>query len=104
MEELLKGCIDAAASMKAIHPSEFERVIVDTTVQEKAVAHPTDSRLLEVVRHPLVKAAKVAGIGLKQTFVREGKELRRCAGGDAHARQFKRLRRAKYSSGVALAS
>jgi hypothetical protein len=30
---------------------------------------------------------------LKQTFVQEGKELRRKAGGYAHAKQFKRLRR-----------
>ena len=34
--------------LKAIKPAEFERVIVDSTVQEKAIAYPTDSRLLEV--------------------------------------------------------
>ena len=34
-----------------------------------------------------------APISLKQTFVKEGKELRRKAGGYAHAKQFKRLRR-----------
>ena len=78
---------------KAVRPSEFERVIVDTTVQEKAVAFPTDSRLLEVARYQVVKAAKAAGIELKQTLAREGKQLRRRAGGYAHAKQFKRLRR-----------
>jgi IS5 family transposase len=30
--------------LNALAPAEFERVIVDTTVQEKAIAYPTDSR------------------------------------------------------------
>jgi IS5 family transposase len=47
VEELLKVTIDTAVATKAIKPLEFERVIVDTTVQEKAIAHPVDSRLLE---------------------------------------------------------
>ena len=41
----------------------------------------------------MVKAAKAVGIALKQTFAAEGKELRRKAGGYAHAKQFKRLRK-----------
>jgi hypothetical protein len=48
-------------------------VIVDSTVQHKAIAHPTDSRLLETARTKLVEAAKDAGIDLKQTFAKEGK-------------------------------
>ena len=59
----------------------------------KAIAYPVDSRLLEVARGQLVKAAKDVGIALKQTFAREGGQLRRKAGGYAHARQFKRLRK-----------
>ena len=68
-------------------------MIVDTTVQEKAIAHPADSRLLEIARHKVVSAAKRCGIALKQTFAKEGKELRRKAGGYAHAKQFSRLRK-----------
>lgn len=93
MEELLKATIDTAVATKAVRPSEFERVIVDSTVQEKAIAHPVDSRLLEIARHKVVKAAKGVGIVLKQTFQKEGKSLRRRAGGYAHAKQFKRLRK-----------
>jgi IS5 family transposase len=93
VEELLKATIDTAVTEKAVRPSEFERIIVDSTVQEKAIAHPVDSRLLEIARAKVVLAAKRAGILLKQTFVKEGKELRRQAGGYAHAKQFKRLRR-----------
>jgi IS5 family transposase len=69
-------------------------VIVDSTVQHKAIAHPTDSRLLETARTKLVEAAKDAGIDLKQTFAKEGRHLSRKAARYAHARQFKRMRRA----------
>ncbi len=93
VEELLKATIDTAVATRAVRPNEFERVIVDTTVQEKAIAYPTDSRLLEIARHKVVAAARAAGIRLKQTFAHEGKSLRRRAGGYAHARQRRRLRR-----------
>lgn len=93
VEQLLKSTIEAAVAMKAVRKSEFERVIVDTTVQEKAIAHPVDSRLLEIARHKVASAAKRVGIVLKQTFAKEGKLLRRKAGGYAHAKQFTRLHR-----------
>ena len=93
MEAILKATIDTAVASRAIKAAEFERVIVDTTVQEKAIAYPTDARLLEIARHKIVMAAKRAGIGLRQTFAKEGKALRRKAGGYAHAKQFKRLKR-----------
>ena len=93
VEQLLKSTIEASVSMGAVKKAEFEMIIVDTTVQEKAIAHPTDSRLLEIARHKVASAAKRCGIALKQTFAKEGKELRRKAGGYAHAKQFNRLRR-----------
>ena len=68
LELLIKSTIETAVEIKAIKPTELERVIVDTTVMEKAVAHPVDSRLLEIARHKVVSAAKRAGIALKQTF------------------------------------
>ena len=93
VEELLKATIDAAVETKAVKPTEFERVIVDSTVQEKAIAHPVDSRLLEIARHKVVQAAKNVSVEFKQTYAKEGKELRRRAGGYAHAKQYRRLRR-----------
>ena len=62
-------------------------------MQEKAIAYPVDSRLLEIARYQIVKAAKGCGVALRQSFAKEGKTLRRKAGGYAHARQFKRLAR-----------
>ncbi len=93
LELLLKATIETAIAIEAVAPKDLERVIVDTTVQEKAIAHPTDSRLLEIARHKVVAAAKKLGIQLKQTFAKEGKALRWKAGGYAHAKQFRRLRR-----------
>jgi IS5 family transposase len=94
VEELLAQTINVAVELKLIKPQELARVIVDSTVQHKAIAHPTDSRLLETARVKLVAAAKDAGIDLKQTFAKEGQQLNRKAGRYAHARQFKRMRRA----------
>ena len=83
VEQLLKTTIETAVAIKAVNKAEFERVIVDTTVQEKAIAHPTDSRLLDVARRLVVRHAQRAGIALKMTYEREGKTLRRRAGGYA---------------------
>ena len=93
LAEILARTVNTAVALKAITPKELETVIVDTTVQEKAIAHPTDSRLLEIARIKLVQQAKRAGISLKQTFQKEGKQLRFRAGGYAHAKQFKRLKK-----------
>ena len=93
VEQLLIATIETAVSSNAVKPSEFEKVIVDSTVLEKAIAHPTDSRLLEIARYQVVKTAKAAGITLKQTYAKETLKLRRKAGGYAHARQFNRLRK-----------
>jgi IS5 family transposase len=93
-EELLAQTIDAAKSLKAIRPRELQVVTIDTTVQEKNIAHPTDSRLLEVAR---AKLAEQASRGRHQTApelcARLGPRLSHQAGRYAHARQFKRMRR-----------
>ena len=57
------------------------------------MAYPTDSRLLEIARHKLVKAAKAEGIVLRQSYARIGPALKFKAGRYAHAKQFKRMRR-----------
>lgn len=94
VEALLSQTITAAVNMKLISAKELATVVVDSTVQPKAIAHPTDSKLLETARQKLVAAAKDAGIDLKQTFAKEGRLLRFKAGRYAHAKHFKRMARA----------
>jgi IS5 family transposase len=93
MEELLSQTVEAAKAMRAVTIQDLGRVIIGSTVQEKAVAYPTDSRLLEMARRKLVKLAVEEGLTLRQSYEREGPKLRRRAGGYAHAKQFKRLKR-----------
>jgi IS5 family transposase len=45
--ELIARTMEVAVTLKMIVKKELTRVIVDPTVQEKAVAYPTDSKLLE---------------------------------------------------------
>ncbi|WP_296293454.1 transposase [Limnohabitans sp.] len=94
VEELLARTIEVAVTLKLIASKELSRIIVDSTVQEKAIAHPTDSKLLETARVKLVEAAKAEGIELKQSYAKEGQLLGYKAGRYAHARQFKRMRKA----------
>ena len=51
MERLLAATIDAALGAGAVKPSSFERVTIDTTVQPKAIAFPTDSRLWALLQN-----------------------------------------------------
>lgn len=48
---------------------------METYCEPRAIAYPTDSRLLEVAREKIARLAKRAGIGLKLTHEREGKTL-----------------------------
>ena len=41
---LLQESLSVAHRTGAIESKDLERVVVDTTVQEKAIAHPTDAR------------------------------------------------------------
>jgi len=66
VETLLMVSIDTARKIGMMKASSVDRVVVDTTVMPKAVAHPTDSRLLEKSRQHLVKLAKDHDITLCQ--------------------------------------
>jgi IS5 family transposase len=77
-----------------VTPRALAEIAVDTTVMEKAIAHPTDSRLYERARHSLVALAEKAGITLRQNYNRLAPQLAARAGRHAHARQFRRMRKA----------
>lgn len=91
VEAMLVVTLDAARKIGAVKESSFDRVIVDSTVMPKAIAHPTDSRLLERSRQHLVKLADTHGIALRQNYNREAPRLALQIGRYAHAKQFKRM-------------
>lgn len=93
VEELLARTMEMAVTRMLIAKKKLSRVIVDSTMQEKAVAHSTDSKMLETARSKVVESAKANGIELKQTYAKEGQLLGYKAGRYAHARQFKRMRK-----------
>lgn len=79
--------------MGALQAKEIERVNVDTTGQEKAIAFPTDARLYDKARRTLVKAARSRHIPLRQSYVRVGKRALFQQSRYRVARQLKRARK-----------
>ena len=65
----------AAVRLEFIKVSEFKKVNVDTTVQEKNIRFPTDARLYDRLRERLVKEAKRSGIDLRQSYERVAKKV-----------------------------
>ena len=93
MEKLLQGTIETAKKKELVTEEHLERVNVDTTVQEKAIAFPTDARLYHKARRILVKLAKRAGVELRQSYERLGKRALIMQGRYSHARQKIRAKR-----------
>jgi IS5 family transposase len=90
---LLQESLRVAHTAGAMETKDLELVAVDTTVQPKAIAHPTDSRLLLRAIMQLAAAAKDEGVELRQSYVRVAKRAAIMAGRYAHAHQFRRARR-----------
>jgi len=93
MELLLSETLESAKRGGQLTEQHMERVNVDTTVQEKAIAYPTDARLYHKARVLLVRAAKKRGIALRQSYLRLGKRALIMSSRYAHARQMKRAKR-----------
>lgn len=81
-----------AISLGFLKPKDLGHVIVDTTVQEKAVTYPTDSKLYFKMRENLVRLAKRLGIELRQAYTRKARQAYFQACRYGHAQQYKRMR------------
>lgn len=90
---LLQESLSVAHRAKALKTRDLERVVVDTTVQPKAVAHPTDARLTHKALSNLVNLAKKSGVVLRQSYKRVAKRAAIMVGRYIHAHQFKRAKR-----------
>jgi IS5 family transposase len=94
LEALLQESLSVAHKTGALSSKDLERVVVDTTVQPKAIAHPTDARLAHRAIEKLVGLAKREGVVLRQSYVRVAKRAAIMVGRYSHAHQFKRAQRA----------
>ena len=80
---LIQESLSVAHKTGAIETKDLERVVVDTTVQPKAIAHPTDARLMHRALEKLVRLAKAEGVPLRQSY-RPGRQARRDHGRALH--------------------
>jgi IS5 family transposase len=94
MEKMLEATVKAAQDQGELKAVDIKRVNVDTTVQEKAIAFPTDAGLYQRARELLVKAAEERDIALRQTYARTGKKTFAQQGRYRHAGQMKRAGKA----------
>jgi transposase, IS5 family len=93
VEKMLKEILSTAVRSEALDSKDVERVNVDTTVQEKAIAFPTDARLYEKARSAVVREAQKAEVLLRQSYKRVGKEALYNQSRYARAQQIKRARK-----------
>ena len=68
VEKLLQATITAGMKAGVITETSLDKVIVDTTVQPKAVEHPTDARLYRKVHAAMLRIAEKEGIVLRQSY------------------------------------
>jgi IS5 family transposase len=93
LKALLQESLAVASRTDAMKPSDLACVVIDTTVQPKAVMFPTDAKLLNRARERLVRLAKKLGVSLRQSYARVGKLALIKHQRYAHAHPFKRANR-----------
>jgi len=92
-EKMLSESIKTGLKEGFIKRTELKRVNVDTTVQEKEIRYPTDSRLYDRMRKKLVDKAKAEKIDLRQSYERVSRKAVHKQSSYASARQFRRARK-----------
>ena len=83
LETLLQETLAAAHRAGALSVRATEAVAVDTTVQEKAIAHPTEPGLLLAAIEQLGAQAKKAELPLRQSASGQGRALHPAGAGAA---------------------
>lgn len=95
LEHLFKELLSTGILEGYIKAKDLEHVNIDTIVQEKAIAFPTDARLYYKIREALVSYAKEHSIDLRQNYCRLSRQSLIKQGRYTHAKQFKRAARQK---------
>ena len=97
LETLLADTLAIALDSGAVKPQAMERVTIDTTVQTKAIAYPTDGHLMLRAVERLAALARKQGVVLRQSYARVARHARREAArllhGRGHKQGMRHLRR-----------
>ena len=89
LETLLADTLAIACDSGAVKPRAMERVTIDTTVQTKAIAYPTDGHLMLRAVERLAALARKQGVTLRQSYARVARHARREAARLLHGRGHK---------------
>jgi len=92
-EYMLGLTVETGIDTQTVAKASLAVVNIDTTVQDKAIAYPTDAKLYHKARKTLVKQAKQLGIALRQSYERLSKRALLMNGRYAHARHMQRAKR-----------
>jgi IS5 family transposase len=93
LDVLLAESLRVAHATGALRTRDLAKLTVDTTVQPKNIAFPTDARLMHAAVVMLGRLAKKHDVRLRQSYARLAKRAALMAGRYAHAKQFKRHNR-----------
>lgn len=93
LDALLQLSLRTAFDANALKPNTLRHIVVDTTVQEKAVSYPTDAGLFYKARARLHKLARKLNIPYRQSFVRKGRIALIRYHRYRHAKQYRRARK-----------
>lgn len=92
-EKLIEESLRVAFASEALSTRELQKVVVDTTVQPKAVTYPTEAKLRFRALIALVRLARKHNVTLRQSYVRVAKRALVMSGRYRHAKQMKRAKR-----------
>lgn len=90
LEEVLQESLAIACKLGSLRLKDLQRIAVDTTVQEKNIAHPTTHGLLLKAIHKLGHCAKAAGLKIRQSYTRVVQKASIKVGRYIHAKQMRR--------------
>jgi len=93
VQRIFKTTISMTIDYGFVSPKSLEKVIVDTTVIEKNVSHPTDAKLYYKARERIVKWCEKENVPLRQKYTFVSKKALHSVSKYAHARQMKRAKR-----------
>lgn len=70
IEKVLAASVQVALKTQTVTTAELSKTICDTTVMPKAIAYPTDARLIHKSLERIVRAARKNGVPLKRSYQR----------------------------------